>query len=74
MRFECRPERPWGVHPKLLNDSQCPRCGWTAPGPAGDVRNEVEEVLAEARALGWVPLDFTEAQVQRRDGGAALAA
>jgi hypothetical protein len=50
MSFECRPGRPWGIHPALFNDMDCPRCGWTAPGPLGDAR----EAAAE---LGWSVVD-----------------
>ncbi|HEY0411627.1 MAG TPA: hypothetical protein VGD66_00620 [Allosphingosinicella sp.] len=59
--LECSRERPWGVHAELLNDADCPRCGWTAPGPAGDalleLRDAVEEARARAGALGWEPID-----------------
>ena len=34
----CSIGRPWGVHPVLRSDEDCPRCGWTAPGPIGDAR------------------------------------
>jgi hypothetical protein len=64
MSFECRPERPWGIHPIVFNDEDCPRCGWTAPGPVGDARAEAE-ALAAAMVEGAVP---------QGDGEAALAA
>jgi hypothetical protein len=41
--IECTPERPWGIHPRVRNDEDCPRCGWTAPGPLGDAREAAEE-------------------------------
>ncbi len=55
---ECTPERPWGIHPRVRNDEDCPRCGWTAPGPLGDARADAEDIAAaqmQARAneLGW---------------------
>jgi hypothetical protein len=71
MSFECRPERPWGIHPIVLNDEDCPRCGWTAPGPVGDARAEAEVALAAAGDLGWTNLD---GGVPEGDEGAALAA
>lgn len=49
----CSIERPWGVHPALRSDEDCPRCGWTAPGPKGDAREAAEEALAWAAELGW---------------------
>jgi hypothetical protein len=39
----CSTDRPWGIHPAVRSDEDCPRCGWTAPGPLGDA-------AAEARA------------------------
>jgi len=36
--FECSPRTPWGIHAAVRNDEDCPRCGWTAPGPRTDVR------------------------------------
>ena len=36
--FDCPPRRPWGLHATVRNDEDCPRCGWTAPGPRTDVR------------------------------------
>ena len=50
--IECSPERPWGIHPRVRSDEQCPRCGWTAPGPLGDARADLEEAAA-AGALAW---------------------
>ena len=47
---QCSPQRPWGIHPAVRNDEQCPRCGWTAPGPLGDAR-------AHAADLGWQVLE-----------------
>lgn len=59
--LECSVERPWGVHEAVANDAACPRCGWTAPGPAGDARAEaleaVEEALKRAEAMGWDVID-----------------
>ena len=46
----CSPQKPWGIHPAVRNDEQCPRCGWTAPGPRGDA-------LARAGRLGWEVLE-----------------
>ncbi|MFL6857026.1 MAG: hypothetical protein ACJ8EB_03855 [Allosphingosinicella sp.] len=56
MSFDCRPERPWGIHPTLFNDEDCPRCGWTAPGPVGDARAEAEAALA-AGEPGWAMIE-----------------
>lgn len=47
----CSTERPWGVHAPVRSDQECPRCGWTAPGPVGDARAEALE--ATASGLGW---------------------
>ncbi|MBV8687253.1 MAG: hypothetical protein JOZ90_01525 [Alphaproteobacteria bacterium] len=59
--LECSRERPWGVHQPVRNDAVCRRCGWTAPGPAGDARLDAEaariEALARAEALGWDVID-----------------
>jgi hypothetical protein len=41
--LHCSPKRPWGVHAVLRSDEDCPRCGWTAPGPAGDALAEARE-------------------------------
>jgi hypothetical protein len=46
----CSIDRPWGVHSAVRSDEDCPRCGWTAPGPAGD---SAEEARARAAKLGW---------------------
>jgi hypothetical protein len=59
--MHCSPDRPWGIHPAVRSDEDCPRCGWTAPGPLGDARTEALEAAA---ALGWT----------LHEGGAALAA
>jgi hypothetical protein len=32
----CSTDRPWGLHAPVRSDEDCPRCGWTAPGPLGD--------------------------------------
>lgn len=50
MRFDCSPETPWGIHGPLRNDEDCPRCGWTAPGPRGDARQAAAALAAEH---GW---------------------
>jgi hypothetical protein len=71
MSFECRPERPWGLHPTVYSDEECPRCGWVAPGPVGDARADAE-ALACAGEAGW-PLGDGGA-VPEGDGGEALAA
>ena len=49
----CSPYRPWGVHPKLHSDQDCPRCGWTAPGPKGDARETAEQARAWMAEMGW---------------------
>ncbi|MET1111307.1 MAG: hypothetical protein ABWX67_07260 [Allosphingosinicella sp.] len=51
--MSCSPERPWGVHPAVRSDEDCPRCGWTAPGPKGDAREAAEEAQAWMAELGW---------------------
>jgi hypothetical protein len=65
----CSTDRPWGIHPALRSDEDCPRCGWTAPGPRGDAladaRGTIEDAQALAAELGWWV---------GRDGGEALAA
>ena len=64
MGFECSAERPWGIHPIVRNDGDCPRCGWTAPGPMGDTRADLEamdEALAAAAERGWVVLEGGQA-------------
>lgn len=58
----CSIERPWGVHPALRSDEDCPRCGWTAPGPKGDAIEAAAQAVAWAEELGWA------------DAGPALAA
>jgi hypothetical protein len=62
--LNCSSERPWGLHETVRNDGDCPRCGWTAPGPLGDAREAAAEALARAEALGWTV----------HEGGGALAA
>ena len=56
-KFECSPAKPWGIHPEVRNDEDCPRCGWTAPGRPGSggwtvIEGGAESVAAapEARA------------------------
>jgi hypothetical protein len=50
----CSNERPWGVHEAVRNDGDCPRCGWTAPGPLGDaLADALEEARAQAAGPGW---------------------
>ncbi|HEX9965861.1 MAG TPA: hypothetical protein VGB04_12875 [Allosphingosinicella sp.] len=53
----CSSERPWGIHPAVRSDEDCPRCGWRAPGPLGDAiawaRADAEEALAQAAELCW---------------------
>ena len=51
--MHCSIERPWGIHPAVRNDEDCPRCGWTAPGPKSDAREAAAEALARAQELGW---------------------
>jgi hypothetical protein len=61
----CSSERPWGVHAAVRSDEDCPRCGWTAPGPLGDALEAAGAGRARAAELGWTV----------HDGGAeALAA
>jgi hypothetical protein len=59
--IECSIARPWGRHAGVRNDEDCPRCGWTAPGPKSDARAEAEEAAAQAwsraEALGWDVID-----------------
>jgi hypothetical protein len=67
MAFQCSAGRPWGIHQAVRNDEDCPRCGWTAPGPKGDALADAlaaEDASALAAGLGWVVYE----------GGAALAA
>ena len=49
----CSVDRPWGIHPALRSDEDCPRCGWSAPGPKGDARAAAEEARAWMAELGW---------------------
>jgi hypothetical protein len=72
MSLECTPARPWGIHPALFSDEDCPRCGWTAPGPIGDARAEAEEALALADELGWALI--AGGAVPQGDEGQAIAA
>ena len=51
--LSCSPDRPWGVHAKVHNDEDCPRCGWTAPGPRGDSIEAAREARAWLADLGW---------------------
>ena len=72
---ECSAERPWGIHPRVNNDEDCPRCGWPAPGPLSDAREREAEVsareaLARANELGW---SVVEGDAEP-EAGAALAA
>jgi hypothetical protein len=60
----CSASRPWGIHPSLFSDSECPRCGWTAPGPLGDARLDAKEGAETASAAASGALT----------GGEALAA
>lgn len=53
--FHCSPARPWGIHPPVLSDQACQRCGWVAPGPIGDAREDaLAEAAARAAAAGWI--------------------
>jgi hypothetical protein len=74
MGFECSAERPWGIHQKVFNDSDCPRCGWTAPGPVGDARADAlyadEEAAAFAAEFVWLVQHGSQAANDRH----ALAA
>jgi hypothetical protein len=60
-RFDCSANKPWGIHLPVRNDEDCPRCGWTAPGPKGDALAEQQRLAA---AHGWTVIE----------GGAQLAA
>ena len=67
MAFECSAERPWGLHAGVRNDEDCPRCGWTAPGPRADAvldaAYEAEErawLHARAAELGWILIEPVE--------------
>ena len=44
--FECSPRTPWGIHVQVRNDEECPRCGWTAPGPISDALADAADVAA----------------------------
>ena len=51
----CSTDRPWGLHAPVRSDEDCPRCGWTAPGPLGDAREARAEdggLSASARTGG----------------------
>ena len=48
MSLYCSTERPWGVHSTVRNDEDCPRCGWTAPGPRGDAVSDAAATVAGA--------------------------
>lgn len=70
--FHCSPEKPWGIHPPVLSDEACSRCGWIAPGPIGDARDDAAAAAAEtgaAAANGWIVY-----RGGQQDGAAALAA
>ena len=67
--FHCSAERPWGIHPPVRNDEDCPRCGWTAPGPVGDAVADAETAAAEAIAAG-----AASGWTVYRSGGGSLAA
>ena len=66
MSFECSAERPWGIHPIIRNDENCLRCGWAAPGPKGDAREDAladaEVALAIASVRGWIVHDGGQGQ------------
>ena len=64
MTLSCSVEKPWGIHSTVRNDEDCPRCGWTAPGPKQDAvldavheAEEREWLRARAAELGWVLLE-----------------
>ena len=59
--FHCSPARPWGIHDIVRNDEDCPRCGWTAPGPKSDALAAQQRMAAEQ---GWTVIE----------GGGQLAA
>ena len=59
--LHCSKEKPWGIHQSVRNDEDCPRCGWTAPGPKGDALADARQ---QAAAYGWTLIQ----------GGAQLAA
>jgi hypothetical protein len=54
---QCSKLRPWGIHPPVRNDEDCPRCGWTAPGPLGDAREAAAGARGRAASLGWSVID-----------------
>ena len=68
--LQCSADRPWGLHAAVRNDSDCPRCGWTAPGPVGDARADAlaahQDMQGLAARLGWT--------VHEGGAGEALAA
>ena len=74
MTFQCSIEKPWGIHEPVRNDENCPRCGWTAPGPIGDAVADAIAAAEEAFALSvgrcWVVQD----DHGESDEGQALAA
>ncbi len=75
MSFECSAERPWGIHPVVHNDAECPRCGWVAPGPAGDAVADAIAVAAEqAFAVSTERFWVVHSGGQAPDEGQALAA
>jgi hypothetical protein len=48
----------------VVNDGNCERCGWTAPGPRADAvldaayeAQEREWLRARAAELGWIVLE-----------------
>ncbi len=46
----CSPDKPWGIHPAILDDL-CPRCGWSARTPlALDTRDEDSSSCEQAHA------------------------
>ena len=62
--LSCSAARPWGIHASVRNDEDCPRCGWTAPGPKADAlveaayeAEEREWLRARAAELGWILLE-----------------
>ena len=67
MSFHCSVQKPWGIHEAVRNDQDCPRCGWTAPGPIGDAILDAIEAADEAAAfaadLGWTVYSGGRAQV-----------
>jgi hypothetical protein len=62
--LECSTDRPWGIHANVRNDEDCPRCGWTAPGPKGDAvldavyaAEEAQWLRGRAAAMGWTVIE-----------------